>query len=64
MYRMDIVFSLILLVSEMLKIPCAIVEARFFNKLTFVTNKGLVQVALGKCPRTTESLSKYTTVGE
>ena len=39
MYRMDTVFSLIMLVSEMLKIPSAQVKAHFLKKLAFVTNK-------------------------
>ena len=53
MYRMDIVLSLILPVSEMLKIPRAKVEADFFNTVAFVTNKCLAQDAFEKCPRTT-----------
>ena len=48
MYRMDIVLSLILLVSEMLKIPRAKVEANFLKKLAFVTNKCLAQDSFGK----------------
>ena len=40
---MDIALSLILLVSEILKIPRAKVEAHFLKKLAFVTNKCLVQ---------------------
>ena len=60
MYRMDTVLSLILLVSKMLKIPRAQVEAHFLKKLAFVTNKCLAQDVFGKCPRTTENLSKYT----
>ena len=45
MYRMDTVISLILLlVSEMLKIPWAIVEVHFFKKLAFPTNKFLAQM--------------------
>ena len=53
MKRMDTVLSLILLVSEMLKIPRAKVEAHFLKKLAFVTNKCFAQDAFGKCPRTT-----------
>ena len=60
MYRMDTVLSLILLVFEMLKIPKTKVEAHFLKKLDFVTNKCLALDAFGKCPRTTENLSKYT----
>ena len=61
---MDTVFSLILLVSDMLKIPRAKVEAHFLKKLVFVTKKYLAQDAFGEYPRTTENLSKYTTVRE
>ena len=64
MYRMDTVLSLILLVSEMLKIARAKVEAHFFKKLDFVNNKCWAQDAFGKCPRTIGNLSKYTTVRE
>ena len=60
MYRMDTVLSLILLVSEMLQIPKSKVEAHFLKKLDFVTNKCLALDVFGKCPRTTENLSKYT----
>ena len=41
MYCVDAVLSLILLVSEMLEIPKAKVEAHFLKKLAFVTNKCL-----------------------
>ena len=61
---MDTVLSLILLVSEMLKIPRAKVEAHFIKKLAFVTNKCLAQDAFGKCLMTTENLPKYTAVRE
>ena len=61
---MDTVLSLILSVSQILKIPGAKVEAYFLKKLAFVTNKFLAQDALIKCPRTTENLSKYTVVHE
>ena len=64
MYRMDTVLSLILLVSEMLKIPRAKVEAHFLKELAFVTNKYLAQDTFRKCPRTKENLSKYTAVRE
>ena len=64
MYRMDTLLSLILLVSEMLKIQRAKVEAHFLKKFAFANNKYLAQDALGKCPRTVENLSKYTTVPE
>ena len=60
MYRTDTVLSLILLVSEMLKIPRAKVEVHFLKKLAFVTIKCLAQ----KCPGATENLSKYTAVRE
>ena len=43
MYRIDIVLSLILLVSEMLKIPWIKVEPHFLKKLAFATNKCLAQ---------------------
>ena len=59
---MDTVLSLTLLVSAMLKIPRAKVGAYFLKKLAFVTNKCLAQDAFGKCPRTTENLSKYTAI--
>ena len=58
MYHMDTVLPLILLVSDMLKIPRAKVKAHFLKKLAFVTNKCLAQDSFGKCPRTTENLSK------
>ena len=61
---MDTVFSLMFLVSEMLKIPRGKVEAHFLKKLAFLTNKCLVQDAFGKCPTTKENLSKYTLVHE
>ena len=60
MYSMDTVLSVILLVFEMLKIPKTKVEAHFLKKLDFVTNKCLALDAFGKCPRTTENLSRYT----
>ena len=41
MYRMDTVLSLILIVSKMLKVPRANVEAHFLKKLAFVANKCL-----------------------
>ena len=55
---MDTALSLILLDSEILKIPK--VKAHFLKKLAFVTNKCLTQDAFGKCPRITKKLSKYT----
>ena len=58
------VLSLILLVSEMLKIPGANVEAHFLKKLAFVTKKCLVQDAFGKCPTTVEDLLRYTVIRE
>ena len=65
MYFMDAVLFLILLVSEILKIPRTKVEAHFLKKLAFVTNKCLAQDVFGECPRsTTENLSKHTTVRE
>ena len=42
--------------------PRAKVEAHFLKKIAFVTRKCLAQSALGKCPRTTENLWKYTAV--
>ena len=60
MYRMDAVLSLILLVSDVLKIPKIKVEAHFLKKLNFVTNKCLTRDAFEKCPRITENLSKST----
>ena len=64
MYRMYAVLSLILLVSEMLNVPRAKVEGRFLKKFDFATNICLAQDAFRKCPRTKESLSKYTAVCE
>ena len=64
MYRMDILLSLILLVSEMLKIPRTKVKAHFLKKFAFVTSNCLVQDPFGKCPRTTKNHSKYTAVSE
>lgn len=64
MYQMDTVWSLILLVSEMLKIPRTKVETNFLKKLDFMTSKYLVQDAFGKLPRTTENLLKYIAVLE
>ena len=61
---MNTLSSFILLVFEMLKIPRAKIEAHFFNKFVFVTNKSLAQDAFRKCPRTTESLSEYPAVRE
>ena len=54
MYRMDTVLSLILLVSDMLKILSA--------KLAFVNNKCVAQNAFRKYSRTTENLSVYKAV--
>ena len=64
MYRIDTVLSLILLVSEMFKIPRAKVEVHFLKKLAFVTNKCLAHNAFRKFPRATENLSKYIAVRE
>ena len=61
---MDTMLSLNLLVSQMLKIPKAKIEAYFLKKLVFVTNKCLTQDDFRKCQRTTENLSKYKAVGE
>ena len=58
MYRMDIALSLILLLSEMQKIPSVKVKEYFLKKLAFGTNKCLAQNAFRKCPKTTENLSK------
>ena len=60
MYRMDILLSLILLVSEKLKIPKTKIEAHFLKEIDFVNNKCLAQEAFEKCPSTTENLSKHT----
>ena len=49
MYRIDTALSLVLLVSEMLKIIRAKVEAHVLKKLALVTNKYLAQDAFGKC---------------
>ena len=57
MHHLDTVLSL---VFEMLKIPKTNVEAHFLKKFHFVTNKCLALDAFGKCPRTTENLSKHT----
>ena len=59
---MDTVLSMILLVSDMLKVPRAKLEANFLKKLTYVTKNYLAHDAFGKCPRTTGNLSKYTVV--
>ena len=71
MYGMDSMLSLILSVSEMLKVPRAKVEAHFLKKIAFAITKCLAQDAFGKCPRTTENLSeqqqqqqKYTAARE
>ena len=60
MDQVDTVLYLILLVSEMLKIPRAKVEANFLKKLDFITSKCMVQDAFEKFPRTKENLLKYT----
>ena len=62
MHCMDTVLSLMLLISEMLKILRAKFEAHFLKKLAFVTYKSLPQDVLGQCTSTTENLSKYTAV--
>ena len=64
MYCMDTVLSLILLISEMLKILRAKGETGFLKKLAFITNKCLAQDAFAECSKTTENLSKYTAVHE
>ena len=61
---MDNVLSLILLVSQLLKIPRVKVETHFLKKLSFVTSKCLAQDDFRKCPKTTENLSKPTAVRE
>ena len=58
MYSIDDVLSLILLVSEMLKIPRAKVKVRFLKRLAFLTNKCLAQGDCREYPRTTENISK------
>ena len=60
MYRVDTVLSLVLLVFGMLKIPKTKLEAYFLKILDFVTSKCLTLDVFGKCPRTTENLSKCT----
>ena len=55
MCRMDIMLSLILLVSEMLKIPMVNVKARFLKKLAFVIKKCLTKDVFGKRSRTAEN---------
>ena len=62
MYRMETALSLILLDSEILKIPK--VKAHFLKKLAFVTNNCLAQDVVRKNPRTTEILSNYTPARE
>ena len=64
MYRVDTVLSLILLVSERLKIPRTKVETNFLKKINFVTNKWFAQDAFGKYQMTTKNLSKQTVVWE
>ena len=63
MYCKHTVLSLILLVSEMLKIARSKFEAHFLKKLNFVTNKCLRQDAFGKFPMTTEVRRFYLTGG-
>ena len=63
-YSMDTVWFLILLASEMRKIPRAKIEAHFIKKLAFITNKRLAQDTFEECPRTRENLSKYIAVRE
>ena len=64
MHRMVTILSIILLVSEMLEIQRAKVEAHFLKKLAFVTNKCLAEDAFRKCPRTRENHWEYTAVRE
>ena len=64
MHRIDTMLSLILLVSEMLKIPRVKVDVHFLKKLAFVTNKCLAHNAFRKFPMATENLSKYIAVRE
>ena len=61
-YNMDTVWFLILLASEMRKIPRAKIEAHFIKKLAFITNKRLAQDTFGEWTR--ENLSKYIVVRE
>ena len=63
-YRCILCGCHVALVSEMLKMSRVTVEAHFFKKLYFVSNKCLAQDAFGECPRTIENLSKYTAVHE
>ena len=60
MYRMDTALSLIVVVSEMLKILRAKAEAHFLKKLVFVTNKCFAQDAFRKCLRTVEKIHSNT----
>ena len=62
MYRMYTVLSLILLVSEMLKVPRAKFEGRFLKKFDFATNICLAQDAFRKCPRTKESFKIHSSM--
>ena len=48
MYRIDTVFSLILLISEMPEITRVKLEPHFLKKLAIVTNKCLAQDICGK----------------
>ena len=51
MYRMDTMLPLILLVSEMLKIPKIKVEAHFLKKTDFAAKKCFAQDVFEKCQK-------------
>ena len=55
---MDNVLYLILLVSEMLKIPRDKVEDHFLKNIAFITNKCLLQDAFGECLWTKKTFQK------
>ena len=64
MYHIDAVLFLILLVSEMLKIPRTKVEPHFLKKTYFCNEQQFSTNAFGKCSRTTKNLFKYTAARE
>ena len=51
MYRMNTMLPLILLVSEMLKIPKIKVEAHFLKKTDFAAKKCFAQDVFEKCQK-------------
>ena len=50
MYRVDTMFSFILLVFKMLQIPWTKNDPYFLKRLAFVTKKDFAQDVFGKCP--------------